>query len=76
VRRGRLESRTPRNRVRVRVAAIVLLDKRWARNQTPKEIEEYIESRLSSSLGFRAERIEKIRVTVVDEEAPAKAKSD
>jgi len=45
----------------------VLLDKRWARNQTPKEIEEYIESRLSSSLGFRAERIEKIRVTVVDE---------
>ena len=71
-----MESRAPRNRVRVRVAAIVLLDKRWARNQTPKEIEEYIESRLSSSLGFRAERIEKIRVTVVDEEAPAKAKSD
>ena len=62
-----MENRAPRNRVRVRVAAIVLLDKRWARNQTPKEIEEYIESRLSSSLGFRAERIEKIRVTVVDE---------
>ena len=62
-----MESKTPRNRVRVRVAAIVLLDKRWARNQTPKEIEEYVEQRLSSSLGFRAERIEKIRVIVVDE---------
>lgn len=68
--------KTPRNRVRVRVAAIVLLDKRWARNQTPKEVEEYIESRLSSSLGFRAERIEKIRVTVVDEEGTVKAKTD
>ena len=60
-------SKAPRNRVRVKVAAIVLLDKRWARNQTKGDIKEYIEQRLSSSLGFRAERVEKIKVTVVDE---------
>jgi len=54
----------------------VLLDKRWARNQTKEEIKDYVEARLSSSLGFRAERVEKIIVGVVDEGAPAKAKTN
>ena len=37
------------------------LDKKWARNMTREELIEYIEARLTSSLGFRGQ-VKKFKV--------------
>lgn len=48
----------------VQIEAKLAVDPQWASHMTPGELEEYIRTRLASSMGFRMQKIKLLRVSV------------